>query len=53
MAPYYADIINLPQFKKTKLMENLDLIILTIIVSVCFFGFAFSLYNAQKNAQQK
>lgn len=34
-------------------MENLDLIVLTIIVSVVFFGFAFTLYQAQKNAQGK
>jgi hypothetical protein len=34
-------------------MENLDLLILTLIVSVCFFGFAFTLYKAQKDARQK
>ncbi len=34
-------------------MENLDLIILTIIVSAVFFGFSFSLYQAQKKAQGK
>lgn len=34
-------------------MENLDLLILTVLVSASFFGLAFSLYNAQKNGKSK
>lgn len=33
-------------------MENLDLIVLTIIVSVLYIGFAISLFSAQSNQQQ-
>lgn len=33
-------------------MENLDLIILTVIVAVLYVGFAWGLFAAQKKQQQ-
>jgi hypothetical protein len=32
-------------------MENLDLIILTVLVSVSFFGLGFSLFKSEKKAR--
>jgi hypothetical protein len=34
-------------------MENLDLFILTAIVSLSFFGFGYTLYKAQKDPRDK
>jgi hypothetical protein len=33
-------------------MENLDLIILTILVSVSFFGLGLSIYKTEKKARE-
>ncbi len=32
-------------------MENLDLIILTVLVSVSFFGLGFSIFKTEKKAR--
>jgi|688.fasta_scaffold06266_18 hypothetical protein len=32
-------------------MENLDLIILTVLVSVSFFGLGYSLFKSEKKAR--
>jgi hypothetical protein len=47
MATYHADVIDVPEFKKTKVkMENLDLLILSGVVSAVFFAFSFTLLKA-------
>ena len=33
-------------------MENLDLIILTVLVSVSFFGLGFSIFKTEKKARE-
>jgi hypothetical protein len=47
LATYHADVADVSQFKKTEVkMENLDLLILSGLVSAVFFAFSFTLLKA-------
>ena len=53
MAAHYADVTDVSEFKKTKVkMENLDLLILSGVVSAVFFAFSFTLLKAIRNQER-
>jgi len=52
MATYNDILISLLKFRKNQIMENLDLIILTILVSLSFFGLGYSIFKTEKKVRE-